>query len=49
MRLVNNIHQTVAAALRDVTRSRKVPASVAYLAHPPKPVRHKMVAWTPGH
>jgi integrase len=45
---VNGVHQTVAAALKDATSWGKVPASVASLAHPPKPLRHKMVTWTPA-
>ena len=44
---VNGVHQTVAAALKDATAWGKVPASVAGLAHPPKPARHKIVTWTP--
>ncbi|MGA3220887.1 MAG: hypothetical protein ABSE77_17725 [Acidimicrobiales bacterium] len=45
---VNGVHQTIAAALRDATSWGKVPASVACLAHPPKPVRHKMATWSPA-
>ena len=43
---VNGVHQTVAAALKDAASWGKVSASVAALAHPPKPVRHKMVTWS---
>jgi hypothetical protein len=40
---VNGVHQTIAAALKDATSWGKVPASVAYLTHPPKRSKHKMV------
>jgi integrase len=45
---VNNVHQTMAAALRDATSWGKVPASVATLAYPPKKTKHRMTTWTPA-
>lgn len=45
---VNNVHQTIAAALRDATSWGKVPASVATLAYPPKKTKHRMTTWAPA-
>jgi integrase len=45
---VNGVHQTIAAALKDATSWGKVPASVADLAYPPKPVKYKMATWSPA-